>query len=267
MSPVRWVVISGHQRLLSPCLKVVSIYFSRSEKEDIWKIRPYVFRVSGRESADDEWQNLARWKRAGEHCEFSFEVLLDATVFENKGEYYHVWAESRGCRMVSNPYIAKMELQSVKNGTGAFNHAGLWLGAKRILGHRGPRWYIIMGNCFNLLAASRDRVDTWPEYGLSRWGCRSAGSAVGGKRALSGAMTRGETGHLRPGHNSFIRMKMEMTSLVYHARRRRKNHWYPLYNPKPSRHAYESKGMMLEDRYFPMKIGKIKGEGKWQTDY
>ena len=35
--------------------------------------------------------------------------LLDATVFENKGKYYYIWAEKTGVgKQVSNLYIARM---------------------------------------------------------------------------------------------------------------------------------------------------------------
>ena len=82
---------------------------------------------------------LGKMKRAAED-EFSFEAFsLDATVFENKGEYYYVWAEKVGVgKMISNLYIAKMESgNQLKNGAGTFDHAGLRLGAERVLGQRG----------------------------------------------------------------------------------------------------------------------------------
>ena len=43
--------------------------------------------------------------------EFSFRAFsLDATVFENHGKYYYVWAEKVGVgKMISNQYIAEME--------------------------------------------------------------------------------------------------------------------------------------------------------------
>ena len=86
------------------------IYFAGGEKEDIWKIRPYVLECSGDDPLTDEWVELGKMKRAAED-EFSFEAFsLDATVFENKGEYYYVWAEKVGVgKMISNLYIAKME--------------------------------------------------------------------------------------------------------------------------------------------------------------
>lgn len=65
---------------------------------------------SGDDPLTDEWVELGKMKRAAED-EFSFEAFsLDATVFENKGEYYYVWAEKVGVgKMISNLYIAKME--------------------------------------------------------------------------------------------------------------------------------------------------------------
>ena len=93
----------------SPCV-TGSFVFAGGEKEDIWKIRPYVLECSGDDPLTDEWVELGKMKRAAED-EFSFEAFsLDATVFENKGEYYYVWAEKVGVgKMISNLYIAKME--------------------------------------------------------------------------------------------------------------------------------------------------------------
>ena len=47
----------------------------------------------------------------GDEDEFSFEAFsLDATVFENQGKHYYVWAEKVGVgKMISNLYIAEME--------------------------------------------------------------------------------------------------------------------------------------------------------------
>ena len=112
------------------------IYFAGGEAEDIWKIRPYVLECSGDDPLTDEWVELGKMKRAAED-EFSFEAFsLDATVFENKGEYYYVWAEKVGVgKMISN--CKDGIRQSVKNGAGTFDHAGLRLGAERVLGQRG----------------------------------------------------------------------------------------------------------------------------------
>ena len=40
------------------------IYFAGGEKEDIWKIRPYVLECSGDDPLTDEWVELGKMKRA-----------------------------------------------------------------------------------------------------------------------------------------------------------------------------------------------------------
>ena len=86
------------------------IYFAASEAEDIWKLRPYVLKCTGLNPLEDEWIELGKMQRS-EDDPFSFEAFsLDATVFEDAGRWYYVWAEKVGVgRQVSNLYIAEME--------------------------------------------------------------------------------------------------------------------------------------------------------------
>ncbi|MBE5883973.1 MAG: alpha-N-arabinofuranosidase [Lachnospiraceae bacterium] len=86
------------------------IYYAAGEEEDVWKIRPYVLECTGNNPMEDAWVEKGMMKRADED-EFSFEAFsLDATIFENKGDYYYVWAEKVGVgRQISNLYIARME--------------------------------------------------------------------------------------------------------------------------------------------------------------
>lgn len=86
------------------------IYFAAGEKEDIWKIRPYVLMCKGQNPMEDEWIELGPLMPSDED-EFSFRAFsLDTTVFFNKGEWYCIWAEKVGVgRQISNLYIAKME--------------------------------------------------------------------------------------------------------------------------------------------------------------
>lgn len=93
------------------------------------------------ECADEDplagtWKELGMMKRADED-EFSFTAFsLDATVFENKGNYYYVWAEKVGTgKQISNLYIAQMgSTGSVKDSAGTAYHAGLQTGNGRVLG-------------------------------------------------------------------------------------------------------------------------------------
>ena len=66
------------------------IYYAGGDKDDVWEIRPYVLECMGNDPMKDPWRELGKMKRAPED-EFSFEAFsLDATVFENKGEYFYV---------------------------------------------------------------------------------------------------------------------------------------------------------------------------------
>ena len=86
------------------------IYFAGGEKEDVWNIRPYVLECTGDDPYEDAWVERGPMQCADED-EFSFRAFsLDATVFENKGDYYLVWAEKVGVgKQISNLYIARME--------------------------------------------------------------------------------------------------------------------------------------------------------------
>ena len=68
------------------------------------------FTLQRTDSLEDEWEELGMMQAADDD-EFSFHAFsLDATVFENKGEYYWIWAEKTGVgKQISNLYIARLE--------------------------------------------------------------------------------------------------------------------------------------------------------------
>lgn len=86
------------------------MYFAAGEAENIWNIRPYVLECTGDDPMTSEWVEKGMMQCA-DNDEFSFRAFsLDATIFENKGEYYYVWAEKVSVGpQISNLYIAKME--------------------------------------------------------------------------------------------------------------------------------------------------------------
>jgi len=86
------------------------IYFAGGDAEDKWHIRPYVLECKDADPMTGTWTELGRLLPADDD-EFSFRAFsLDTTVFENKGEWYAVWAEKVGVgKQISNLYIAKME--------------------------------------------------------------------------------------------------------------------------------------------------------------
>lgn len=86
------------------------IYFAAGRAEDKWAIRPYVLECKDENPLLGTWTELGKMQAADED-EFSFRSFsLDATVFEDNGERYYVWAEKVGVgKMISNLYIAQME--------------------------------------------------------------------------------------------------------------------------------------------------------------
>lgn len=86
------------------------IYFAAGDVDDIWAIRPYVLECQGDDPFNDEWIEKGMMQCSDEDP-FSFRAFsLDATVLENHGEYYFIWAEKVGVgKQISNLYISKME--------------------------------------------------------------------------------------------------------------------------------------------------------------
>lgn len=86
------------------------IYFAAGEKEDVWKIRPFVLECTGEDPVKDPWTECGKMRRADDDI-YSFEAFsLDATVFEHRGQHYLVWAEKVSVGIqISNLYIARME--------------------------------------------------------------------------------------------------------------------------------------------------------------
>ncbi len=86
------------------------IYFAGGERDAIWNIRPYVLECQGPDPMKDEWVEKGKIQRSDDDI-YSFESFsLDATILENKGEYYYIWAEKVSVGIgISNLYIAKME--------------------------------------------------------------------------------------------------------------------------------------------------------------
>ena len=79
------------------------IYYAAGDKDDVWEIRPYVLRCTGQDPMKDPWEEMGMMQ-AAEDDKFSFhDFSLDATIFENKGEKYYIWAEKTGVgKKVSN---------------------------------------------------------------------------------------------------------------------------------------------------------------------
>lgn len=86
------------------------LYFAASNKDDIWHLRPYVLVCDGQDPTIGNWMECGQMQ-CSDDDEFSFRAFsLDATIFENRGKYYYVWAEKVGVgKQISNLYIAELE--------------------------------------------------------------------------------------------------------------------------------------------------------------
>ncbi len=213
------------------------VYFAAGEADNIWKIRPYVLECQGQDPMKDEWVELGKMQRAGED-EFSFEAFsLDATIFENKGKYFYVWAEKTGVgRQISNLYIAEMEsankLKTVQvlltTPDYDWERHGFWV-------NEGPAVIKRNGKIFITYSAS----DTGINYCMGMMSVSEDADLldprVWKKERYPVLQTDYEKGIYGPGHNSFTVDEEGNDIVVFHARTETEIVGDPLYNP--NRHA------------------------------
>ena len=177
------------------------IYFAGGEKEDIWKIRPYVLECQG----------------------------------ENPLTY--VWAEKVGVgRMVSNLYIAKMEsgnqLKTVQvlltTPDYDWERKGFWV-------NEGPAVIHHNGKLFLTYSASETGVDYCVGMLSIDEDADLLDPRLWKKERYPVLKTCEKLGIYGPGHNSFTVDEAGNDIMVYHARTEAEIIGDPLYNP--NRHA------------------------------
>lgn len=213
------------------------VYYAGGEMEDVWKIRPYVLACEGEDPLTGSWKELGMMQCAKED-EFSFTGFsLDATVFENRGKYYYVWAEKVGTgRQISNLYIAELEtpnkLKTVQvlltTPDYDWERIGFWVNEGPGVIRRDGKIYLTysasetgINYCVGMLTVSEDADMLNP----SSWK----------KERYPVLETAEELGIYGPGHNSFTVDEDGNDIMVYHARTEKEIVGDPLYNP--NRHA------------------------------
>lgn len=213
------------------------IYYAGGEVEDIWKIRPYVLECQGQDPYMDPWEEKGKIRRAKDD-EFSFEAFsLDATILENKGKYYYIWAEKVGVgKQISNLYIAEMEsgyqLKTVQvlltTPDYDWERYGFWV-------NEGPAVIKHQGKLFLTYSAS----DTGPNYCMGMLTADENADLLDPlswkKERYPVLKTDEKLEIYGPGHNSFTVDEEGNDIMVYHARKEAKIEGDPLYNP--NRHA------------------------------
>ncbi|MBQ7428753.1 MAG: family 43 glycosylhydrolase [Butyrivibrio sp.] len=213
------------------------IYFGAGSAEDKWAERPYILECQGMDPINDEWIELGKPVRAKDD-EFSFEAFsLDATVFENKGKWYYVWAEKVGVgKQISNLYIAEMssphELKTVQvlltTPDYDWERIGFWV-------NEGPAVIKRNGKIFMTFSASA----TGPEYCMGMLVADENSDLLDPKSWDKSRYPVLESDPDKkifgPGHNSFTQDLEGNDILVFHARTESEIVGDPLYNP--NRHA------------------------------
>ena len=209
------------------------LYFAAGDIDDVWKIRPYVLECKGEDPVRDEWIELGMMQCANED-EFSFRAFsLDATVFENHGKYYCVWAEKVSVgKQISNLYIAEMEtanrLRTVQvlltSPDYDWERIGFWV-------NEGPAVMKRHGKIFLTYSASETGIN----YCMGMMSADEKSDLLDPlnwkKERYPVLQTSVEHCVFGPGHNSFTTDENEDVVCVYHARTEEKITGNPLYNP------------------------------------
>lgn len=213
------------------------IYFAGGEKDDVWKIRPFVLECQGNDPMKDPWKELGKMRRAKDD-EFSFEAFsLDMTVFENKGEWFCVWAEKVSVgKQISNLYIAKMEngytLSTVQvlltTPDYDWERVGFWV-------NEGPNVIKRNGKLFLTFSASETGVAYCVGMLTADENSDLLDPKSWDKSRYPVLQSCDEKKIYGPGHNSFTKDEEGNDIMVYHARTETEIVGNPLYNP--NRHA------------------------------
>lgn len=213
------------------------IYFAAGDVDDIWAIRPYVLECLGDDPFNDEWIEKGMMQCSDEDP-FSFRAFsLDATVLENHGEYYFIWAEKVGVgKQISNLYIAKMESATKLSTVQVllttpdydWERVGFWV-------NEGPAFIKHDGKIYMTYSAS----ETGVAYCIGMLSADENDDLLDPKSWTKHRMpvlkTSEELKIYGPGHNSFTVNDEGEPVMIYHARTEAEIVGNPLYNP--NRHA------------------------------
>lgn len=229
------------------------LYFAAGEKEDVWRIRPFVLECTGQDPVKDAWIEKGKMQRAEDDI-YSFEAFsLDATVFEHRGAWYFVWAEKVSVGIqISNLYIARME-SPTKLATAQvllttpdydWERQDIWVNEGPAVLKRNGRIFLTYsasatGECYcmGMMSIGEDEDPLDPKA----WKKER-------QPVLKSDADRGIYG---PGHNSFTVLPDGTDLCVYHARPYARIEGNPLYDPNRHTHimklTYDEKGYPIVD--------------------
>ncbi len=227
------------------------IYYAASRTDDIWRLRPYILRCQGSDPMKDAWTECGMMQRSDDDI-YSFEAFsLDATVFENHGKWYYVWAEKVSVGIqISNLYIAEME-SPLKLKTAQvllttpdydWERVDIWVNEGPAVIKHDNMIYLTYsasatgeGYCMGMLSIDENADLLDPRA----WK----------KERQPVLRSDAEKGMFGPGHNSFTKLDDGTDICIYHARTYREIVGDPLYDP--NRHAFAMK-VEWNDKGFPL---------------
>ena len=213
------------------------IYFAAGEKEDVWKIRPWVLRCESDDPLRGPWTECGMLER-DDSDEFSFtDFSLDMTVFALQGRHYCIWAEKVSVgKKISNLYIARLASPTrlatpqmlLTSPSYAWERHRFWVNEGPSVLHAGGRVFVSFSAsdtgaayCMGLMWMN----DTDDPMDISAWH----------KLSRPVLATDAEKGIFGPGHNTFFQLDGEACT-SYHARPYDEITGDPLYDP--NRHAF-----------------------------
>ena len=214
------------------------IYFAAGQRENKWRIRPWVLRCESDDPLAGPWVECGMLTRA-KGDKFSFtDFSLDMTVFEHRDRLYCVWAEKVSVgKKISNLYIAEMEdpltLKTPQmllcSPSYDWERHGFWV-------NEGPTFLAHEGRVYIAYSAS----DTGPAYCMGLlWADADADLmdiSAWHKASRPVYATDAARGLFGPGHNTFFTGEDGEVYTSYHARPYDKIVGDPLYDP--NRHAF-----------------------------
>ncbi len=227
------------------------IYFAAGEQDNMWKIRPFVLECLGLDPMKDEWVEKGKIRRSDDDI-YSFEAFsLDATILENKGNYYYIWAEKVSVGIqISNLYIAKME-SATKLSTAQvllttpdydWERVDIWVNeGPAVLKHDGRIFVTYSASatgecyCMGMMSIGEDEDILDPKL----WK----------KERYPVLRSDRDKGFYGPGHNSFTKLPDGTDVCVFHARTYKDIVGDPLYDP--NRHTMVMK-VLWDEKGFPV---------------
>nr|WP_297703153.1 family 43 glycosylhydrolase [uncultured Butyrivibrio sp.] len=209
------------------------IYFAAGREEDKWRIRPYVLECEGQNPLKDKWKELGKIQRSDDDI-YSFKSFsLDATILENKGQMYYIWAEKVAAGVgISNLYIAKMKSANKLSTAQVllttpdydWERVDIWVNEGPAVLKKDGKIFLTYsasatGECYcmGMLSIGEDDDLLDPRAWV--------------KEKKPVLRSDAEKGFYGPGHNSFVKAEDGRDICVFHARTYRDIEGDPLYDP------------------------------------